>query len=344
MGRKLFDYVIGNPPYQEQVSDADKNSSLSKQLFPIFIRESTTVADKVMLITPSRWFTGDAQDKSFLKLREFIRNNNHVKYLCNYPDAREVFPNAEIKGGVSYFIFDNSYEGKVQFDISQCGEITSEIRNLFEDGLDVIISDGTTYSILSKVIYSKGFQTITEITRGRNAFGIIGKEDVLQSKSKKEHFDGAIKLYCKAGEIRWTDISEITKGTDIVDKYKVFISKSAGSPGKDLKIIGSPHVGERGSACTDSLFPIGDFETFEEADNLRKYIQTQFLRFMVSVMKISQNVTQLVYKFVPMQDFTFSSDIDWSKPIHEIDLQLYRKYGLDEKEIEFIETHVKEMA
>ena len=157
--------MIGNPPYQEQVSDADNNSSLSKQLFPIFIREATTVADKVMLITPSRWFTGDAQDKSFLKLREFIRNNNHVKYLCNYPDAREVFPNAEIKGGVSYFIFDDSFEGKVQFDISQHGEVTSEIRNLFEDGLDVIISDGTTYSILSKVIYSKGFKTITEITR-----------------------------------------------------------------------------------------------------------------------------------------------------------------------------------
>lgn len=344
MGKKLFDYVIGNPPYQEQVSDADKNASLSKQLFPLFIRESTTVADKVMLITPSRWFTGDAQDKSFLKLREFIRNNNHIKYLCNYPDAREVFPNAEIKGGVSYFIFDDSYEGKVQFDISQRGEISSEIRNLFEDGLDVIISDGTTYSILSKVIYSKGFQTLTEITRGRNAFGIIGKEDVLNSKSQKEHFDGAIKLFCKAGEIRWTGLSEITKGTDIVSKYKVFISKSAGSPGKDLKIIGNPYVGEPGSTCTDSLFPIGDFDTFDEADNLRKYIQTQFLRFMVSVMKISQNVTQLVYKFVPLQDFTENSDIDWSKSIHEIDLQLYRKYGLDEKEIEFIESHVKEMA
>lgn len=344
MGKKLFDYVIGNPPYQEQVSDADKNASLSKQLFPLFIRESTTVADKVMLITPSRWFTGDAQDKSFLKLREFIRNNNHIKYLCNYPDAREVFPNAEIKGGVSYFIFDDSYEGKVQFDISQRGEISSEIRNLFEDGLDVIISDGTTYSILSKVIYSKGFQTLTEITRGRNAFGIIGKEDVLNSKSQKEHFDGAIKLFCKAGEIRWTGLSEITKGTDIVNKYKVFISKSAGSPGKDLKIIGNPYVGEPGSTCTDSLFPIGNFDTFDEADNLRKYIQTQFLRFMVSVMKISQNVTQLVYKFVPLQDFTENSDIDWSKSIHEIDLQLYRKYGLDEKEIEFIESHVKEMA
>lgn len=339
-----FDYVIGNPPYQEQVSEADKNSSLAKQLFPEFIRETTTIADKLMLITPSRWFTGDAQDKSFLKLREFIRNNNHIKYLCNYPDAREVFPNAEIKGGVSYFLFDKNYEGKVRFEISQYGESTTEIRNLFEDGMDVIISDGTTYSILAKVIYSKEFKTINKITRGRNAFGIIGKEDVLNSKSKEEHFDGAIKLYCKAGKVRWTALSEITKGLDIVDKYKVFISKSAGSPGKDLKIIGNPYVGECGSACTDSLFPIGGFETFDEADNLRKYMQTRFLRFMISVMKISQNVTQLVYKYVPLQDFTPDSDIDWSVPVAEIDRQLYRKYGLNEQEIEFIESHVKEMV
>ena len=47
---------------------------------------------------------------------------------------------------------------------------------------------------------------------------------------------------------------------------------------------------------------------------------------------------------IPLQDFTNHSDIDWSKSIHEIDQQLYRKYGLDEKEIDFIETHVKEMA
>jgi hypothetical protein len=51
-----------------------------------------------------------------------------------------------------------------------------------------------------------------------------------------------------------------------------------------------------------------------------------------------------VWEMVPLQDFTPSSDINWSKPIHDIDLQLYRKYGLDENEIDFIETHVKEMA
>ncbi|HNX64622.1 MAG TPA: hypothetical protein PKI60_05500 [Oscillospiraceae bacterium] len=153
----------------------------------------------------------------------------------------------------------------------------------------------------------------------------------------------AVLLRCKSDEIRWTERGNITKGNDILDKYKVFISKSAGSPNKDLRIIGIPYVAEKNSACTDSLIPIGNFNTITEAENLAKYIKTKFLRYMVSIVKVSQNVTQIVYKYVPLQDFTPNSDIDWSKSVAEIDKQLYKKYGLSEEEIAFIETHVKEM-
>lgn len=65
---------------------------------------------------------------------------------------------------------------------------------------------------------------------------------------------------------------------------------------------------------------------------------------MLSILKITQDNNRDTWKMVPLQDFTSSSDIDWSKSIAEIDQQLYAKYGLDEKEIEFIETHVKEMV
>ena len=65
---------------------------------------------------------------------------------------------------------------------------------------------------------------------------------------------------------------------------------------------------------------------------------------MLGILKITQHNHKGTWKYVPLQDFTPSSDIDWSKSIHEIDLQLYRKYGLSVEEIEFIETHVKEMA
>ncbi|MDE6679502.1 MAG: restriction endonuclease, partial [Ruminococcus sp.] len=125
--------------------------------------------------------------------------------------------------------------------------------------------------------------------------------------------------------------------------YKVFISKSAGNPKNDFKVIGRAFVGKPFSACSDSLISIGCFESEEEAINLSKYLSSKFLRFMVQILKSSQNVTQIVYGFVPMQNFTSESDIDWTKPIPEIDKILYKKYQLEQAEIDFIEKMIKPM-
>lgn len=110
-----------------------------------------------------------------------------------------------------------------------------------------------------------------------------------------------------------------------------------------MKVIGYPYIGEKRTACTDSLIPIGKFESIDEAKALQKYLKTKFLRFMVSILKTSQNVTQIVYEFVPMQNFTNNSDIDWSRSVHEIDLQLYKKYKLTDDEISYIESKIKEI-
>ena len=64
---------------------------------------------------------------------------------------------------------------------------------------------------------------------------------------------------------------------------------------------------------------------------------------MLGILKITQDNDREVWRLIPLQDFTSNSDIDWTKSVAEIDRQLYAKYGLDESEIEFIETHVKEM-
>lgn len=337
-----FNAIVGNPPYQENISDNDSNSSLSKQLFPIFVETAVKLdAEYVSLITPSRWFAGDAQDKSFVKMRDFIRENNHITYLCNYKDEKDLFSNVEIKGGVSYFLYDKNYNGQVMFVNRHNDTEVAEYRELFEDGLDIIISDSESYPILKKVRHKDTFVSFVTITTGRNAFGIIGKQSVVDDISSAERFKGAAELRCKGNEIRWMKPSAVTKSIDIFNKYKVYISKSAGNPNSDTKVIGIPYVGEPLSACTDSLFPIGCFDTLTEAQNLKKYMQTKFLRFLVQTLKVSQNVTQIVYKFVPMQNFTNDSDIDWTQTTKKIDEQLYQKYGLSGSEISYIENLVE---
>ena len=96
--------------------------------------------------------------------------------------------------------------------------------------------------------------------------------------------------------------------------------------------------------ATDTFISIGSFKTRKEAENLQKYIKTKFFRALLGVKKVTQDNPKSVWNMIPIQNFTSSSDIDWSKSITDIDRQLYTKYGLDDKEIAFIETHVKEMV
>lgn len=341
-----FEAVVGNPPYQEVISSNKSNKSLSKQLFPFFIKMTIMLnSTYVALITPSRWFTGDAQDGSFIKLRDFIKSNNHIKTIKNYPIASNVFPDVFIAGGVNYYLYDKNYSGKVDFSVCTDNKIVTQIRNLFEEGLDIIVSSSENYAMIQKLRDSK-FVSLTTITKGRDAFGITGKN--ANNISSVSAFENAYELRCAHEEIRYVSKDKITKNIDIADKWKIFISKGNGGAGtlgdgKPVAILGKPYIGKAQSVCTDSLIPIGAFDTKKEAINLQKYIKTKFVRYMVGILKVSQNVSQNVYQFVPLQDFTDKSDIDWSKSVAEIDQQLYKKYNLDDSEIAFVESMIKPM-
>lgn len=339
-----FDAVVGNPPYQESIG-SETNDSLSSQLFPWFMKGAISLkAQYVSLITPARWFAGEAQDKSFVKLRTFIRENNHIEKIFYYKNEREVFPDVEIKGGIDYFLYNESFMSDLEFTTIINNEKRCERRPLFIEGLDVIIADSKSVIIIKKVLNHSDFTSLTTITTGRNPFGIIGKDEVVKAVSVENYSDGLCELRCKGNLIRWIEKNKIRKNIELfTKKYKVFISKSAGNPNSDFKVIGFPYVGGLNSACTDSLITIGAFDTEEAAVNCRKYVLTKFLRYLVSTLKNSQNVTQIVYGYVPLQNFTESSDIDWSKSVAEIDQQLYKKYNLSDEEIAFIESMIKPM-
>lgn len=126
-------------------------------------------------------------------------------------------------------------------------------------------------------------------------------------------------------------------------KFKVLIPKATGS-GKFGDTLSDMIIAEPEEAFTQTYISIGMFDKRGDAINLRKYLRTKFCRSLLFVLKVTQDNLPAVWRYVPKQDFASSSEIDWSQSIHDIDLQLYRKYGLDKKEIEFIESHVKEMA
>lgn len=343
----IFDAVLGNPPYQEHISDEDTNSSLAKQLFPEFIKQSIDLHPKYLsLITPSRWFTADAQDKSFIKLRQFILKGNYDKRflkIFHYPNENEIFSNVLIAGGVNYFLYSKNHYGNADFSECINNQHSTFNRPLFEKGLDIIISSNSFISILHKVIQSSDFHSMMEITQGRNAFGITGKDE--RNISSNKPFDGSYELRCAHEIVNYVDPKYIIKNKEIADSWKIFTSKGNGGAGilsnkKSNAIIGKAFIGKPKSVCTDSLIPIGCFDNEKETVNLQKYLKTKFCRFMIGLLKTSQNISQNVYRFVPLLNF---NDSFFDGSVSSIDSYLYKKYNLTDNEISLIEKMVREI-
>lgn len=247
-------------------------------------------------------------------------------------------------GSINYFLYDKQYIGDVAFSNDEDRSIVT--RPLFEKGMSQIIPLNSMVSILKKVVNSEKFVSIMTITKGRNAFGLTGKEanNITTEYSKENDFE----VRCSYERIRYVSKDKITENVELANKYKIFMSKANGVAGilgekEQVSILGKPYLGKKETICTDSLIPIGGFDNEIEMNNLYKYLRTKFLRFMVGVLKSSQNIYQTVYKFAPIQDFTENSDIDWSNSIDSIDEQLFEKYNLLEEEREYIKKSIKSM-
>lgn len=127
-----------------------------------------------------------------------------------------------------------------------------------------------------------------------------------------------------------------------LDSYKLFLPKASGT-GVFGETITAPVIGDKAVGNTETFVSIGKFEDRSQAEHCKLFVCSKFARALLNVLKTTQDITPQKWAYVPLQDFTFSSDIDWSKSIEEIDEQLFDKYGLDEQERNFIRTKVKEM-
>ena len=129
--------------------------------------------------------------------------------------------------------------------------------------------------------------------------------------------------------------------------WKVIIAATNGAAGnlgnENPRIIGEPKIIEKNSGFTQTFISIGDFETKGEIESLNQYIKTKFARFMIGTLKATQRLNKEVFSNLPLQNFTENSDIDWSKPIDNIDEQLFDKYNLSEEERVHIKKSIKDM-
>lgn len=319
-----FDVIIGNPPYQ--LSDGGAQASATP-IYNRFVEQAKKLNPRYMtMIIPARWYAGG---KGLDTFRASMVMDRRIRVLHDFIDASDCFGNGvEIKGGICFFLWDRDHVGKCKV-FTHTGDKTVEQneRYLQEDGNDVFIRYAEGVSILGKV-QSANEKTMDEMVSSQKPFGL---RTYVHGEQKR--FAGSIKLYERGGT-GYVNRGEITKNENWIDQPKVFIS-AAYNAGDSIphQIIGKPIAGEAGSACTETYIVVGPFNAPFEVDNAISYIQTKFFRFLVMLRKSSQHAASSVYAFVPQQDF--------SKPW--TDTELYKKYGLTDDEIAFIESMIKPM-
>lgn len=338
-----FDYIIGNPPYQDET--IGDNKGFAPPVYDKFIDGAYQIGDKVELIHPARFlFNAGSTPKQWNKK---MLNDPHLKVLSYEPDASKIFPNTDIKGGVAITYHDKTIDfGAIEIFISNplLNDIVKKVEKKSSSSLDSIMYNQSKfnldnlyndYSDLKNVIGSAG-----KDKRFRN--NIFSKVHCFTEKSVN---DDDLEVFGLINNKRvWRYIPR--KYVDFKDSnvffWKVIMAISNGN-GYFGETLATPLVLKPSQTYTQSFIGLGAFETEVEASSALKYVKTKFARALLGVLKVTQDNPSSVWKYVPLQDFTSSSDIDWSKSIHDIDLQLYAKYGLDAAETAFIEKMVKEM-
>ena len=350
-----FGAVVGNPPYQV-VKGVD--TGFASALYPSFIDLATSINPTyVSLIVPSRWMTKTGQGISDIWVDKML-SCNHFMVLRDFHDASDCFENVEIKGGVCYFLYKNNYTGKCVYSIKANNIIKSNFDYLNSTGAGVIIRDVVALNLVNKIKQKEGeYYNCENFSKLVGPVHLFDKDGVLGTKWQGFKIDSSneydIKYYLNkrlvASGAAWIKRADIPKGLDSLPLHKVYISEAYGAGDTfPHQILGVPFYGEQNSVCSETYLCIGYNEidnklTEEQCRNIVSYIKTMFFRFMVYVKKKTQHAPASVYQFVPLQDFTSSSDIDWSASISDIDRQLYRKYGLSADEVAFIEKMIKPM-
>lgn len=346
-GNMKFDVVIGNPPYQEETKDTS-----DKPIYNYFMSEAYKFADKVCFITPARFLFNAG--KTPKKWNTKMLNDEHLKVAYYEQDSSNVFPNTDIKGGVAITYRDAQKNfGKIG-TFTHFEELNSALHKVLEKNKNSDFLDSLYYSTDSYKFSQKMHQDFPEakekLSKGHEktvASSVLTSLDNIFTENKKFEnsfkFIGVIK-----NKRKWRYInSEYIEEHPNLRKFKVMLpgSNGSGAIGEVLStpLVGEPLVGEPLVGHTQTFISFGAFDNREEAENLLKYIKTKFARTMLGTLKITQSNKKDTWRNVPLQNFTNNSDINWSQSIAEIDQQLYKKYGLSEKEIAFIEEKVREM-
>lgn len=321
-GNMQFDVIIGNPPYQL----ASDGGTRDVPIYQHFVEQAKKLHPRfLVMVIPSRWMAAGLGLGDF---RAEMLGDQRIRKLVDYPDSSELFPGVKLMGGACYFLWDRDNRGLCETTLVRGGQkLATTERRL--DEFDILVRDSRALEILRKV-RDRQEPSIFDVLSADKEFGLTSNF----GDYKDEPFRSAIPLYAyQRGQrlVGWIARNKITKSSHLIDTWKVLIP-AAGFESQILPtlVLSSIRRAPNPSACTQTyLFLAASSEA--EADNMESYVKTRFFRFLIWLRKVSQHATRATYTWVPQQTW----DRAWT------DDDLYKKYGINEDEIDFIESVIR---
>lgn len=326
-----FDVVVGNPPYQLGASGGESVGGFAMPIYQKFIDAAKKLDPRyISMVTPARWYAGG---RGLDEFRAEMLADRRIRALVDFPDARDCFPGIDVKGGVSYFLWDRDNPGDCEVTTMSGGDPTGPSMHRRLDAYDVLVRRNEAVSILDKVM---------EVARSKHFEFLNSRVSAIQPFSLRTTFKGSdtksgirhpVLVYGNKSET-WVPRNEIPRNLDWIDQWKVLLGQAYGA-GETVphQIYNYPIIAVPGTACTETYLVIDRFDSELKAERFALYLKSRFARFLVSLRKNTQHLYSERFAFVPL----LPMDREWR------DADLYRMFGITDSEADFIAQMVRPM-
>ncbi len=285
----------------------------------------------MIMVTPSRWFAGG---RGLYKYRSEMLADKRLRKLVDFPDASEAFPGTQIKGGVSYFLWDNSWNGPCEVTTFHGAEPTAPPLARYLGAYDVLVRHNEAVPILQKVLAANmkdGFSNLAAKVSPIQPFSIRTN---FRGAARPDGLKNSVRLIGNGGDT-FIERESVPRNDAWIDQWKVLLGAAYGAGDSfPHQIFNYPVIAGPGTACSETYLVIDRFESEAEARRFAGYLRTRLVRFLVSLRKYTQHLYSERFQFVP----------DLPMDRHWDDALLYKKYGITKDEIAFINSMIRPMG
>ena len=347
-----FDFVIGNPPYQQETSnEITTNGQRSrKNIFQYFqiAADNISTEGSVLVYPGGRWI--HQSGKGLRQFGQDLINDKRLAKLKYFARSGDIFANTDIPDGISIVVKkQNKTEEGFEYTYYHQGQSQSiKMKGPGEELMPINPKDTVILNKISDVLQRDSIPCLHDAILPRSLFSIESDFVEKNPSRVREYHDGMgydsskqVKLFTNdkagaAGRSKWFLVERniLTQSIQYISEWQVVVSSAhpGGQDGRDNQLA----IIDNNSAFGRARVALRSFKSKEEAENFFRYMKTYLVRF--TLLMTDESLTSLAKRVPDFEDYSYTNTILDFKD--DLDSQLFSYFSLTEDDI----TYIKEVV